>query len=383
VADKATWGSTAELLRLAIRSLTTDAMTETFTLRADPLAAAVRAIVTAAGSDDGEAAQVAANLVEANLRGHDSHGVGMVPRYVDAVLEGGLSVNAHVAVRQDSGALLTLDGRQGYGQVIGQEAMELGAARAKAHGVCVVGLAHSHHLGRIGQWAEQCIEHGLVSIHFVNVLSRPIVAPFGGRDARLGTNPFCVGIPRPGGAPIVLDFATSKIAQGKTRVAYNQGVAIEPGTLIDDHGEPTTNPRYTVVEPIGALLPFGEHKGAGLALICELLGGALAGGATGRAVSDGRRRVLNSMFSILVDPGKLGTAANLAAEMEGFVAYATASPPQPGQGRVKTPGEPERAMKARRLVEGIPVDSVTWAEIVAAGAKVGVAAARVEALARG
>ena len=358
-------------------------MTETFTFQADPLSAAVRAIVAAAGSHDGEAAQVAANLVEANLRGHDSHGVGMVPRYVDAVLEGGLAVNAHVAVRQDSGALLTLDGRQGYGQVIGQEAMELGAARAKELGVCVVGLAHSHHLGRIGQWAEQCVDHGLVSIHFVNVLSRPVVAPFGGRDARLGTNPFCVGIPRPGGEPILLDFATSKIAQGKTRVAYNKGVAIEPGTLIDDHGEPTTNPRYTVVEPLGALLPFGEHKGAGLALICELLGGALAGGATGGAVSDGRRRVLNSMFSILVDPGKLGTAANLAAEMEGFVAYATASPPQPGVGRVRTPGEPEREWKARRLVEGIPVDSVTWGEIVGAGAKVGLDAARVEALARG
>jgi len=358
-------------------------MTETFTFRADPLAAAVRAIVAAAGSHDGEAAQVAANLVEANLRGHDSHGVGMVPRYVDAVLEGGLAVNSHVAIRQDSGALLTLDGRQGYGQVIGQEAMELGSARAKEHGVCVVGLAHSHHLGRIGQWAEQCVDHGLVSIHFVNVLSRPIVAPFGGRDARLGTNPFCVGIPRPGGEPILLDFATSKIAQGKTRVAYNKGVAIEPGTLIDDHGEPTTNPRYTVVEPIGALLPFGEHKGAGLALICELLGGALAGGATGRAVSDGRRRVLNSMFSILVDPGRLGTAANLAAEMEGFVAYATASPPQPGLERVRTPGEPERETKARRLVDGIAVDSVTWGEIVGAGAKVGLAAERVEALARG
>jgi uncharacterized oxidoreductase len=358
-------------------------MTETFTLHADRLSAAVRAIIAAAGSHDGEAAQVAANLVEANLRGHDSHGVGMVPRYVDAVLEGGLAVNAHVAIRQDSGALLTLDGRQGYGQVIGQEAMEIGADRAKEHGVCVVGLAHSHHLGRIGQWAEQCVDHGLVSIHFVNVLSRPIVAPFGGRDARLGTNPFCVGIPRPGGEPILLDFATSKIAQGKTRVAYNKGVAIEPGTLIDDHGEPTTNPRYTVVEPIGALLPFGEHKGAGLALICELLGGALAGGATGRAVSDGRRRVLNSMFSILVDPNRLGTAANLAAEMEGFVVYATASPPQAGVGRVRTPGEPERETKARRLVDGIPVDSVTWGEIVGAGAKVGLAAARVEALARG
>ena len=307
----------------------------------------------------------------------------MVPRYVDAVLEGGLTVNAHVAVRQDSGALLTLDGQHGYGQVIGREAMALGIARAREHGVCVVGLAHSHHLGRIGHWAEQCIAAGLVSIHFVNVLSRPVVAPFGGRDARLGTNPFCVGIPRPGGDPIVLDFATSKIAQGKTRVAHNKGESIDPGILIDNHGEPTTNPRFTVIEPLGALLPFGEHKGGGLALICELLGGALAGGDTGRAVTDGRRRVLNSMFSILVDPERLGTAANLAREMEGFVAYATASPPQPGVGRVRTPGEPERETRARRMREGIAIDAVTWGEIRAAGEKVGVAGARTDATARG
>jgi uncharacterized oxidoreductase len=357
-------------------------MTDNITFRAEALAGAVRAIVAAAGSDEGEARAVAANLVEANLRGHDSHGVGMVPRYVDAVLEGGLAVNAHVAVRHDSGALLTLDGRHGYGQVIGEEAMALGAARAKEHGVAVVGLVHSHHLGRIGQWAEQCSDAGLVSIHFVNVLSRPIVAPFGGRDARIGTNPFCVGIPRRGGAPIVLDFATSRIAQGKTRVAHNKGASVEPGTLIDDRGEPTVDPRYAVVEPLGALLPFGEHKGAGLALVCELLGGALTGGATARAVSDGRRRVLNSMFSILVDPERLGTAENLARELEGFVAYATASPPQPGVDRVLTPGEPERAMRARRLRDGIPVDAVTWHEIAAAGAKVGVARARIEALAR-
>jgi uncharacterized oxidoreductase len=357
-------------------------MIDTHTFRAPALIAAVREVVAAAGSAEGEATQVAENLVEANLRGHDSHGIGMLPRYVDAVLEGGLSVNAHVSVRQDSGSLLTLDGNRGYGQVIGHEAMELGAERARRHGVCVVGLAHSHHLGRIGHWAEQCVRHGLVSIHFVNVLSRPIVAPFGGRDARIGTNPFCVGIPRAGQEPVILDFATSKIAQGKTRVAHNKGVPVEPGTLIDHHGEPTTDPRYTVIEPIGALLPFGEHKGAGLALICELLGGALAGGDTARAVTDGRRRVLNSMFSILVDPERLGTAANLAREMEGYVAYAAASPPAAGIDRVRTPGEPEREMRARRLQEGVPVDAVTWAEIVASGAKVGVAPERIEAAVR-
>jgi uncharacterized oxidoreductase len=356
-------------------------MTDTFLLRAEPLGAAVAAVVRAAGSSAGEARQVADNLVEANLRGHDSHGVGMVPRYVDAVLEGGLAVDAHVAIRADSGALLTLDGQQGYGQTIGAEAMALGIERARAHGVCIVGLAHSHHLGRIGHWAEQCIEAGLVSIHFVNVLSRPIVAPFGGRDARIGTNPFCVGIPRPGKDPIVLDFATSKIAQGKTRVAFNKGLPVEPGTIIDDHGNPTTDPRYTVIEPVGALLPFGEHKGSGLALVCELLGGALAGGLTAGPVSDGRRRVLNSMFSILVDPARLGTAANLAREMESYVAWHTASPPARGVDRVRTPGEPERETRGVRIANGIPVDAVTWAEIVASGGKVGLAADAIEALA--
>jgi len=353
----------------------------TLTYRADSLRAAVHAIIAAAGSSADEAALVATNLVEANLRGHDSHGVGMVPRYIDAVKEGGLTVNAHVGIRADSGVLLTLDGHAGYGQVIGTEAMALGIERARRHGICAIGLAHSHHLGRIGQWAEQCIDAGLVSIHFVNVLSRPIVAPFGGADARIGTNPFCVGIPRPGQEPIVLDFATSKIAQGKTRVAHNKGLPLEAGTIIDNQGRPTTDPRFTVVEPLGALLPFGEHKGAGLALVCELLGGALAGGETARAVTDGRRRVLNSMFSILVDPQKLGTAANLAAEMEAYVAYSTASPPMAGVDRVLTPGEPERAARVHRQAHGIAVDSVTWAEILGAAEKAGLAASEVEALA--
>ncbi len=350
-------------------------------LRAENLVEGVRAIISAGGSSAEEADLVATNLVEANLRGHDSHGIGMVPRYVDALKEGGLAVNEQVAIKLDSGALLTLDGRCGYGQVIGRQAMTLGIERAQRHGVCVVGLAHSHHLGRIGHWAEQCAAAGLVSIHFVNVLSRPIVAPFGGRDARFGTNPFCVAIPRAGTDPIVLDFATSKIAQGKTRVAYNKGVALEPDTIIDNLGNPTTDPRYTVIEPSGALLTFGGHKGSGLALICELLGGALAGGETAQAAVDGRRRVLNSMFSIIVDPKALGTAENLAAEMERFVASYAASPPAVGVERVLLAGEPERAWKARRLAEGIPVDSTTWDEIVGAAHKVGLGAARLERLA--
>ena len=307
----------------------------------------------------------------------------MIPRYIDSLKEGGLTPNAHVGIDLDSNAMLRLDGNQAYGQVAGYEAMELGAERAKRHGVCVVGLSNAHHIGRIGHWAEQCIGHGLVSIHFVNVLSRPIVAPWGGRDARHGTNPFCVGVPRPGKDPIVLDFATSKIAQGKTRVAYNKGVELEPGTILDNHGNPTTNPRYTVIEPNGAILPFGEHKGSGLALICELLGGALSGGKTEKNDTPRGRQVLNGMFSILVDPTKMGTAENLASEMEGFVAWHTASPPAAGVSHVKIAGEPEREWKKQRLAEGIPVDGATWKEIIAAAGKVGIAETDIGRIARG
>lgn len=330
------------------------------------LKAAIEAIVAQGGSAAREAALVAGNLVEANLTGHDSHGVGMIPRYVKSLLEGGLVVNQHAQALLDTGTMLRLDGRAGYGQVIGQEAMALGVERAKRHGSCVVALGNSHHLGRIGHWAEQCLEAGLVSIHFVNVISRPIVAPWGGRDARFGTNPVCIGIPRAGGEPFVLDFATSRIAQGKTRVAHNQGKQLEPGIVIDDRGDPTTNPRYSVIAPFGAIMPFGEHKGSGLALACELLGGALTGGGTQHLPNQGKMRVMNGMLSILVDPEALGTAQFLAEQAEAFIAWEKASPPAAGVERVLIGGDPERATRKERLAAGIAVDATTWEEILAA-----------------
>ena len=148
------------------------------TFQASVLRARCAAILEAAGSSAAEAAQVADNLVLANLSGHDSHGVGMLPRYVDAVAEGGLVPGASVAVTLDIGTLLALDGRRGYGQIIGVQAMELGIARAREHGSCIFTLAQAHHLGRIGHFAEMATAQGLVSMHFVNVLSRPVVAPW-------------------------------------------------------------------------------------------------------------------------------------------------------------------------------------------------------------
>jgi uncharacterized oxidoreductase len=346
-------------------------------LDAPDLQAHVAAVLAGAGSSPEEAARVAANLVLANLSGHDSHGVGMLPRYVDAVLEGGLQPNTSLRVVLDTGILLTLDGQRGYGQIVGEEAMALGISRAQAHGSCIMTLAHAHHLGRIGHFAEMAVAQGLVALHFVNVISRPVVAPFGGADGRFGTNPCCMGVPLQGREPFVLDFATSRVAQGKMRVAHNEGRRVEPGTLIDEHGHPTTDPGVVVVPQsnglFGALMAFGDYKGYGLAVACELLGGALTGSGTWHQPTDPAvRAVFNGMLTILIDPARLGTQATFEQEALAFVDWLKAGPVARGFDAVHMAGDPERACRKHREANGIAVDSQTWQEIVAAGHKVGV-----------
>ncbi len=358
-------------------------MAEAHVFQAQPLERAIARLVAAGGSEPREAELVAANLVMANLSGHDSHGVGMIPRYVESLQEGGLRPNRHPRAKLDAGALLALDGEAGYGQVIGMEATDMAIERAARHGVCVMALANAHHLCRIGQWAEQAVARGLVSISFVNVISRAIVAPYGGADARFGTNPCTIGIPLAGQPPFILDMATSGVAQGKVRVAYNKGESVAPGLLIDDKGNPTVDPRYGVVEPLGALTTFGLHKGYGLAVASELLGGALSGGGTQHTGERTKRRLLNGMLSILIDPAKLGTAEMFGREAAAFIDWLKKSPPAPGFDKVRIAGEPERETRVKRAREGIAVDATTWRDIRAAGEKLGLAGAELERLARG
>lgn len=336
------------------------------------LVRAIEAIALAGGSKPEEAKRVAENLVIANLTGHDSHGVGMMPRYVEALLEGGLHPNREVEVKLDGGALLALDGGAGYGQSIGLQATRLAIERAKKHGLSITTLGNSHHLGRIGHWAEMAVAEGLVSLHFVNVISFARVAAYGGADGRFGTNPVCIGIPLPGEAPFLLDMATSAVAQGKLRVAHNKGVKIPLGWLIDRDGNPTDDPKWGVVQPFGAMQTFGGHKGYGLAVACELLGGALTGGGTWHYPEGTKRRVLNGMLSIVIDPERLGTKETFERETREYLDWIRKSPPAPGFDRVRIAGEPEREYRAARERDGVPVDESTWKEILAAAAKLGV-----------
>lgn len=344
------------------------------------LEALVRAIFERAGWSDRDARLAADHLVLANLSGHDSHGVGMIPRYLLAAGKGLLRKGNTITTVVDAGALLTLDGGMGLGQVVGFDAMNIAIDRARLHGVCVLSLRNSHHLGRIGHWGEQVAAAGLVSINYVNVIGRPaLVAPWGGSKARFSTNPVCVAVPRAGTDPVVLDFATSRIAHGKTRVAWKRGVPVADGNLIGRDGKPTNDPSVMWVEPLAALLPFGEHKGFGLAFMCELLAGGLSGAGTlpGRmdwGVID------NNMLSIVIDPARLGGSGSFALETEKLIEWVASTPAAEGFDRVRIPGEPEREMRVRRSAGGIPIDPTSWGEIVAAAAALGLDAAEVARL---
>ncbi|MEM5436314.1 malate/lactate/ureidoglycolate dehydrogenase [Paraburkholderia diazotrophica] len=346
---------------------TRTAQTSAPRIPADQLHAYVRAIWEQAGSAPREAQLVADHLVAANLTGHDSHGVGMIPRYVDSLRDRELKLNGHASVVKDVGAVLTIDGGNAFGQVVAHEAMEFGIERATKLGVCAVALRNAHHIGRIGHWAEQCAKAGFVSFHFVNVAGDPLVAPFGGADRRIGTNPFCAAFPRAGKAPLVLDFATSAVAYGKTRVAYNQGKEVPPGSLIDHEGKPTVDPAVMMQAPFGALMPVGGqaggHKGFGLAAMCEIFGGALSGGYTTHDNTlQQTNAIINCMLSVIVDPHAFD-APNAEAEADAFIEWVKASPLAAGTERIYAPGEPERATRAEREANGIPVDPETWRQI--------------------
>lgn len=351
------------------------------TIRSDRLHALSCAICAAAGSAEREAALVADHLVEANLTGHDSHGVGLLPVYVEKVREGQLVPNRHAEVVSEHGAVLVIEGHRGYGQVIGYEATQLGVARAREHGVALLALRNSFHLGRIGHWAEQCAEAGLASVHFVNVVDHPpLVAPFGGAEARFSTNPFCAAVPAEDGAPVVLDMATSRIAIGKARVARNRGVPAPEGSLLDADGHPTRDAAVMFQRPQGALVAMGEHKGSGLAILCELLAGALTGGLTIQPEHPLAGGIVNNMLSVIIDPEAFGDRRRLLHEVRALIDYVKSGRPRPGFDEVLVPGEPERRRRAERLANGVEIDERTWAEITDAAHALGLSEDRVAAV---
>jgi len=339
-------------------------------------------IFSHAGCDPEEARIVSDHLVDANLAGHDSHGMKMIIGYMENRAMDGVFPNVPLKTLQDTGGIIAFDGGLGYGQRLAREATDLAIARCRENGSVIWSLRNSHHVGRIGSYGEQVIDAGLVGLFFVNVVGHdPTVAPFGGREARFGTNPICIAIPGGShGAPLMLDFATSRIAYGKVEVALNKGVPVPDGCLVDGQGRVSTDPNVMFEEPKGAQLSFGDHKGSGLALMCEVLAGALSGGCTIQPEHHRMDNITNNMFSILIRPDATAVGDGLAREVGKLVDYVKSAPVMQGTDEVLVAGEPEVRARAERLREGIPLDEVTWEKILAAAEGVGVSRDRALAL---
>ena len=338
------------------------------------LTAIATAILLHAGRNQTAAERVSSRLVSANVTGHDSHGVGMIPAYVDGIRSGQLLPNAEIEIVNDKGPFQLIDGGRGFGHVIAEQAMEVAIERAKASHFSVLSLRNSFHLGRLGDWGEMAARSGFICIIYANVQSeRPLVAPHGGSDARFVTNPYCTAIPATEKHPtFILDMATSTIAMGKARVANLSGKQVPEGSVIDQQGNPTTDPSVMFQEPAGSLTPFGQHKGFGLALLGDILGGAFSGGGAYLPEREVPDRIINNMMAILIDPNVFGEAKEFGIDVDKYIDWVKASPPAPGFDAVLMPGDPERLCTMERRNNGIPLDAGTIQQLIATARSVNV-----------
>ena len=347
-----------------------------------PLTQIATTILHKAGAELKRAQAVAEHLVIANLKGHDSHGVGMIPSYVKSMMTDLIHPQNDALLTRDSGAVLSFDGNLGFGRVVGIQAMNQGIERAKSHGISCVALGNAAHLGRIGAFAEHCAEAGLISTHYVNVVGHdPMVVAYGGRDRRFITNPFCCAVPRTDGNHVVLDMATTTVAAGKVRVAYMKGEPVPEHSLVDRNGLETTDASVIFSKDGGgAMQPFGLHKGYGLMVMCELLGGALGGNFTMQPGNQRAGATLNNMLSIILDPSAVGDLAAYDAELTAMIDYIYASKAAEGVEKVLIPGDPERQSLAARSTNGIDIDDNSWQDITNAANAAGLSTDDIEAL---
>jgi hydroxycarboxylate dehydrogenase B len=337
----------------------------------DRLRTITASIFRAAGCDAREADCIAAHLVDANLVGHDSHGVLRVPSYIQWLKAGKVLAGQSINVAFENDNLAVVDGQFGFGQTIGEQATQLGIDKCKKHGVSVIALRNAGHLGRIGDWPTMAANAGILSLHFVNTTGAGIlVAPFGGTQRRLSANPIAAGIPVAGRLPMVLDMSACTIAEGKIRVALNKGVNVPDNCIIDSQGKPTNNPKVFYADPPGAILSIAGHKGYGLAVVCEILAGALTGGGCSNPANAGR--VINGMFSIYLNPHLFQNEPGYSAEIERFIGWVKSSAKVSSDGEILMPGEIEERTRAKRLKDGIEIDATTWGQIVDTAKSVGV-----------
>jgi LDH2 family malate/lactate/ureidoglycolate dehydrogenase len=320
-----------------------------------------------------EAAWVAELLVRADLAGHDSDGMIRIPQYAQAIRSAVTQPGALFEIIQESPAVALIDGHWGLGQVVARRAMELAIRKAQETKISSVGAYNLYHIGCLADYTRMAAEQELVGIMTANTGgASPLVAPFGGRAGRLGTNPISIAFPTGGSVPFVLDMTTSVVAEGKVRAIRQRGERTPEGWLIDHEGHPTTNPHVLDQEPRGAILPLGGlagHKGFGLAMVVEILSGVLAHGGSG---GQGAERFSNGTWIVVIDISAFVDISDFHAEIDDLLAYVKSAPTAPGVTAIMYPGEPEAITEQQRERQGIVLDEETWQHITGLARELGI-----------
>lgn len=321
-----------------------------------------------------EASRVARSLVDANLCGHDSHGLIRVIQYIDAIRDGRVVPGAPFTVEKETAAVLVVDGGKGLGQVQAHRLLDRLIPRAQALGLAAGTLKHTGHIGRLGEYAETAAQHNMALIATVNNhgFGRG-VAPPGGKEARIGTNPLCLGVPTKN-EPVVLDIGTSVVAEGKVRVAFNKGQKVPDGWLLDPDGKPTNDPGVLYKEPRGSILPVGApgsaYKGFGIGLLLDMF----VGGFSGAPCSTPGLPNLsaNAVFFVVLDIAQFAGKEHFLNEVTGLAGNIRNCPKAEGVTEIMLPGDPERRTKAQRQQTGITIDDGTWGQLTHLAAKLSV-----------
>lgn len=336
-------------------------------ISAERLTQVVSGVFAAAGVPEVDAAQVAESLVENNLVGHDSHGVLRVGSYVEALEQGRLDPHGQTRTLRESATTALLDGGRNWGVLVARAAMDLAMRKAREHDLGVVAIRNTAHTGRLGEYVVQAARQGFVAM-VIGSGSRPggTVAPFGAASPVFNTNPLSWGVPANRFPAVFVDFATSAAAWGKIQSALDKGAPIPLGWLLDAQGEPTTDPADQ--RRGGVQLPFGAHKGSGLAFMVEILCGGLTG-VSCAALDDYAGEFVLVMGALNI--AAFQPVERFRAQVDGLVAAVKSARKAPGVAEILVPGEMEWRTREQRLREGIEVPEAAWERIVAAGQRHG------------
>ena len=331
-------------------------MSSTSRFQASYLHAITRRLFIAAGTPHHIADDVAEILVKANLAGHDSHGVLRIPAYLHSISESGLDPAAEPKVIKETANTLLIDGQNGFGHHTARTAMNLAIEKAKQADVCGVSFVHTGHIGRLGEYAEAAARAGCIGFitHGLGGRHNGRVAPFGGASGAFSTNPIAVGVPTGDQVPFILDFATSVVAEGKLQVARSKNANLPEGYIVDKHGRPSV--KTADFYDGGCLLPFGGHKGYGLALLVALLGG-LSGNFNVEAGT------MRGEFMLVININAFMPLETYQRGVRAFLDGVKATPPAPGFDEVLVPGEFEYRSRAKRLVGGIELPDTIYSQI--------------------